>query len=86
MAEGRNVQFSTDVSDPFQSNTMKTKNSNRMSRAFVKVAAPLRRWSMAVPKDENTSPDAFISGEWIFVSALNGFVDILLDNFYFNEK
>ncbi|KAH8598276.1 Endoribonuclease L-PSP/chorismate mutase-like protein [Bisporella sp. PMI_857] len=50
--------------------------SNRMSRAFVtRVAQPLKRWVTVNPKAEleSSTSAAFVSGEWVFVSACNGY-------------
>ncbi|KAL3419729.1 endoribonuclease L-PSP [Phlyctema vagabunda] len=54
---------------------IKTK-SNRFSRAFTeKVTNPFRRLVSSEPKKESqrSFSSAVVSGEWVFVSAINGF-------------
>ncbi|RDW62203.1 hypothetical protein BP6252_11636 [Coleophoma cylindrospora] len=64
--------------DPQPKATMeKPHRSNRFSRAFVsKIATPFRRLVSSNPRAESHtgSSAAVVSGEWVFVSAVNGYV------------
>lgn len=58
-------------------NMDKPHRSNRFSRAFVsKIATPFRRLVSSNPRAESHtgSSAAVVSGEWVFVSAVNGCV------------